>query len=89
MVNGVFHSETDCSARQRQQSEQQNSPIDLRLTLDELVLHSYSHIQNQMALEFAVDAGKHDVANGREFHSQKFAARIKDTSAVAALVSFF
>ena len=54
---------------------------------DELILHSYSHMQNQimMVLELEVVAGKHDVANGREFHSKKFAVRIKD---FAALVSF-
>ena len=61
----------------------------VRLTLDKSkLLHSYSHIQNEMVLELAVVAGKHDVANGREFDSQKFAVRIKDEPASAALVSF-
>ena len=88
-----FHSETDGVARQRQQTEQQNSivaPIGLRLTLGKLVLLKYAHIQNQMVRdsEFAGVAGSHDVVNGREFHSQKFAVRINDEPAFAALVSF-
>ena len=87
----VKSSVTDDGSRQWKQTEQLKmivAPIGLRLDLGKVVLHSYLHIQNQMVREFAGVAGKHEVANGSEFHSQKFAVRIKDELAFATLVSF-
>ena len=87
----VKSSVTDGGSRQWKQTEQLKTigaTIGLRLILGKLVLHSCSHIQNQMVREFAGVAGKHEVANGREFHSQKFVVRIKDELAFATLVTF-
>ena len=78
---------TDGGSRQWKQTEQLKTivaPIGIRLTLGKLVLHRYSHIQNQMVREFSGVAGNHDVVNGREFHSKKFAARINGEPAFAA-----
>ena len=68
----VKSSVADGGSRQWKQIEQLKTivaPIGLRLILGKLVLHSHSHIQNEMVREFAGVAGNQNVMNG-EFHSE-------------------
>ena len=66
----VKSSVTDGGSRQWKQIEQLKTiVIGLRLILGKWVLHSHSHIQNEMVREFAGVAGNHNVVSG-DFHSE-------------------